>query len=356
VLLVEAYLEARGLAQSARGAVIAAITEIRATEPKTWQNYEFEVVRRGFYTAKKLPPPPVNPRDQFISRLQEWGGSTDASRILVDRLIAIVTHKLPLLGLAYIDHMFSHVTHSRRLRRGAMRFEWFERAADALDSERPRFPIRPWDKASNAAIDLIKSALRDGLTSKDEIAARAGLKPRTVQDLLAFMHGIGEAKREKWGHYVLPEKAAIDYVRPEKAVLNAMAAGADTPKQIRALTGKSEAQITGALHVLKKRGKIVPTAYGRYAVAGTASPYTYTKHLIVDELRGGAKTVREIMAVTGRNRGDVNAAIQGLKADGIVRRIDWRSGHTVRPGFRGRIAVLALTAKGRRRAHGANFQ
>jgi hypothetical protein len=356
VLSVEAYLKAHGLAQSARGAVIAAITEIRTTDPETWGDYEFEDMRRGFYTANKLPPPPVDKRDQFISALQEWTGSLDASRTLVDRLIAIVTRKFPFLGFSYIDQLFNHVTHSRRIRTGPMRTEWFERAADALESERPRFPIRPWDKASSFSIDLIKTALRDGLTNKDEIAARTGLKPRTVQELLAFMHRVGEAKRERWGHYAPPETAGLDYVRPEKAILSAIAAGADSPEQIRARTGLSKSQVQGALHVLKKRGKIVLTAYGRYAEAGTASPHIYTKHLIVDALRGGAKIVSEIVAAVGRNRGDVNAAIQGLKADGIVKRIGWRSGHAVRPGFRGRVAVFELTAKGRGRARGVKFQ
>jgi NADH dehydrogenase/NADH:ubiquinone oxidoreductase subunit G len=146
--------------------------------------------------------------------------------------------------------------------------EWFECAVGALDSERPRFPLRPWDDASNPSIQKVKSALRAGLTSKDEIAVHTRLKPRTVQDLLAFMHSVGEAKRERWGHYVLPEKATTDYVRPEKAILSAIAAGADTPEKIRAFTGLRDGQVAGGLHVLKKRGKIVLTAYGRYAVAG----------------------------------------------------------------------------------------
>jgi hypothetical protein len=355
VLLVESYLTARSLAQSARGAVRAAIRDIRVTDPEIG-DYEFESVRHGFYTAQKLPPPPVDPRDRFVSRLQEWGASSDASCTLVDRLIAIVTLKLPLLGLAYIDRMFSHVTHSRRLRTGAMRIEWLEHGADALDSERPRFPIRPWDKASNASIDLIKSALRDGLTNKNEIATRTRLLPRTVQELLAFMHGIGEAKRVRWGHYVLPERATINYVRPEKAIVDAIAAGADTPEKIRTCTGKSDAQIAGGLHVLEKRGKIVRTAYGRYAVKGAAAPHVYTKHLVVDRLWSGAKIVGEIVEATDRNRGSVWAAIQGLQADGVVKRIGWRNGRAVGPGVRGRVAVFALTPKGRRRARGAHFQ
>jgi hypothetical protein len=38
-----------------------------------------------------------------------------------------------------------------------------------------------------------------------------------------------------------------------------------------------------------------------------------------------------------------------LFPDGIAKRAGFRSGHDVRPGFRGRVAVFALTGQGRRR-------
>ena len=113
----------------------------------------------------------------------------------MDRLIAACTVKIPVLGLGYVARMFGHVKRTRRLRTGAAKAAWLQRAADMLDSDRPRFPIRPWDEASNPNIEAISAALRDGLTAVEDIAARTGIKHRTAQELLCFMEDIGDARR-----------------------------------------------------------------------------------------------------------------------------------------------------------------
>jgi len=187
--------------------------------------------------------------------LRGWGASADLATSLVERLISICTVKIPILGLDYIALMLKHVKRARRLRTGQRKIQWFEHAAEQLESPKPRFPTRPWDEASNANIEATKSALHDGLTAIDEIAARTGIKHRTQQELLCFLEDIGEARRLDHGHYGPPEEGAADYVRPGEVVLKVLESGPASPEEIRfraAAAGHhlTEEQVTAAVHRL----------------------------------------------------------------------------------------------------------
>jgi hypothetical protein len=344
VLLVTDGLKAHG-----QGALRRVLAELRTKPP--YNGWELEQLRQGYYTASKASPPATDPRDQWLSDLQRWGRPPEASRALVDRLIAIVTHRLPYLGLAYVGQMFDHVTRVRRLSTGQRKIEWLERAAAKLESDRPSYPIRPWDQGSNANIELIKAALGRGLTSIGDIAARTGIKPRTVQDLLVFLNSNGDVVRYQHGHYIAPQEGVAAYVPPGEAILRILESKPATPAKLRARTGLNKAQVAGALHWLWKRaGKIVRLRPGLYALPGTAPvPHIYARDAIMIALRSGKKSVPELITVTGKNRGEIWAALRRLCANGMVEQVGFRSGHAVRRGFRGRVAMVALTAKGRRR-------
>ena len=349
-LAVTDYLKTCGLAQGDDGAVRHAIQEIH-TDPR-FNSESTERLRKGFYAAAKASPPATEPRDQWESELRNYGAGPEASRALVDRLIAIVTLRLPYLGLGYITLMFDHLKRVRRLRTGQSKIEWLEGATTKLESEKPSYPIRPWDEGSNANIQAIKSALGDGLTGVQNIAAATGIKPRTAQEILAFMTITGDAVRLRHGHYGPPQEGAAAYTAPGKLILKALEVGPATTEQLRERTRLSAVQLAGALHWLwRKAGKIVRLKPDLYALPGAAPvPHIYAHDAIVLALDSGKKSMPELVKITGKNRAELWAALRRrLFPDGIAKRAGFRSGHDVRPGFRGRVAVFALTAKGRGR-------
>jgi hypothetical protein len=88
---------------------------------------------------------------------------------------------------------------------------------------------------------------------------------------------------------------------------------------------------------LKKRGKVVLTDYGKYALPGAATPHVYTKDAIDEALQSGSKTVPDFMELTGKNRGEIWAALRRKKVKGEV-----VQAYLVYPGRRGYLAAFAL--------------
>jgi hypothetical protein len=351
--LVIEITKARGLARPTR----QVFEEIKTKPPfDHWDTAK--QLRDGYDIAMKALPRPPDPRDQVISELQKFGMSPDASVALTCRLIEICTVKIPLLGLDYVFRMIGHVKRVRKLRTGESRAQWFERAAKMLDNPKPRFPIRPWDEASNANIEATKSALHDGLTAIDEIAARTGIKHRTQQELLCFMNNIGEARRLDHGLYGPPQEGVADYVRPSDLVLKALESGPASPEEVRlrvAAAGHhlTEEQVSAALHWLwKKAKKIRRPEPNLYSLPGPGvTDYVFAHDAIVLALRSGKKSMPELIESTRKNRGALQRALRHrLFPEGLVDLVGYRAGYEVRPGFRGRVGVYALTAKGRRLA------
>jgi hypothetical protein len=348
VLKVDARLKARGLTRDRRNAMGTVLEELIKNDP-SFKGCKLFTLRWAYYQAEPLLPPLRTKEDEWGARLAQWGMPPEARRALLDRLIKIVTVKLPSLGLAYIDLMFDRIKRLRRLRTAQSKIEWLEWAADELEGPRPAFPIRPWDQASNGNIELIGTALRDGLSSVDEIAAHTGIKPRTTQELLSFMVTTGDAMRKRHGRYGPPQKGAAAYVRPGEAVLKCLKIGPASIAEMRDRSGLTKTQVVGAVHWLWRRaGKIVRPRPNFYALPGTvsAAPYIITRDLIINELRSGKKSVPELIALTGRNRGAIWQALRGLLADDMIKQLPFRFGHAGRPGIRGRVAVFALSTKG----------
>jgi hypothetical protein len=348
---VTEFLKTAGLKQSDKGAVRRAIAEIRTKPP--FDDYGTEALRDAFYAVSKASAPPTEPRDQYACRLQEFSESPDASYALADRLIAICTVKHPQLGLDYVARMFKKVTRIRRLRKPQSKVEWLKNAADMLDNPVPRYPIRPWDNDSNANIEAIGAALRDRLSGVDEIADRTGIKPRTTQELLAFMANdeVGMAARLKHGRYGPPQEGAGAYVRPGEAILKALEIGPASPKEIQIRTGLTEEQVTAGIHWLWKRAKQIKRPEPNlYSLPGPGiTDHVYAYEAFMDALRSGKKCMPEVEEITGKNRPELWTAFRThLEPDGLVKHAGYRSGHAVRPGFRGRVAVFGLTAKGKR--------
>jgi hypothetical protein len=351
VLSVDARLKARGLTRDRRKAVDTVLGELQKDDP-SFKAYKLPTLRWAYYQALPKLPPLRTKEDGWRARLAQWGMPPEASRALVDRLIKIVTVKLPSLGLAYIDLMFDKVTRVRRLQAAHQRkIAWLEHAADGLENPRPYFPIRPWDQASNRNIELIGAALRDGLSNVGKIAAHTGIKPRTTQDLLVFMASTGAAVRKRHGYYGPPQKGAAAYVRPGEAVLKCLKEfGPASPAELRDRTGLTKTQVTGAVHWLWRRaGKIIRPRPNLYALPGTVTgpPHVYAHDAIIGALRSGEKSVPELEAITGKNRGAIWQALRRrLRDDGMIKQLPFRFGHAGRPGMRGRVAVFALSAKG----------
>jgi hypothetical protein len=332
-------------------AVISVTAELQKSDP-AYEKDTPQSLQRAYYLARRLPPRPTTEKDRWMSSLQTWGCPPEASCALVDRLIAIVTIKISVLGLPYVDLMFDHVKRARRLRTAESKIKWLERAADNLESG--RLPIRPWDQASDVNIEQIKTALREGLSSVEEIAAACeGIKRRTVQDLLVFMASTGDAVRKKHGHYGPPLESAAAHVRPGEAILKALERGPASSAEIRERTGLTKQQVASALHWLwRKAHKIVRLKPDLYALPGAASvSHIYAHDSFALALVSGKKSMSELVEITGKNRPELWAAFRRrLSPDGIAKRIGFRNGSDVRPGLRGRVAVFVLTAKGQRYA------
>ncbi len=351
VSTIRTELKTIGAADESPKLVRSVVRDICLRDPTFCERLglEEQSIVRAYFKHRNTPSPPTEPRDQWISDLGKWGESPEASRALVDRWIAIVTIKLPNLGLAYLTRMFAHVKCARRLRTGQSKIERLKRAADNLESDRP-YPLRPWDQGSKENIELIKSALRNGLTDVQEIADHTGIKPRTTQELLAFMANVGDAVRLRHGHYGPAREGATNSTPPGKVILRLLEDGPASSADLRARGNLSEAQVFGALHRLVNiTGQVVRLKPDLYALPGAAAvPHVYAHDAIILALRSGKKSMPELIEITDKNRAELWAALRRrLLPDGLVKQVGFRSGHAVRPGFRGRVAVFALIKRGR---------
>jgi hypothetical protein len=342
VFAVNDWLAAQGLAHSDE-TVTKAITELRTGPP--WNKWSQETLWRKYWVARRHhgnSPPPTE-EDRWASTLQKWGMSPEKARELVDRLIAITTaaHKRADLG-----QLFDYVGR-RRMYSRPRKIEWLQRAAGRIQADRHYWPIRagrePPDINARRVLAMLRGA-PGNRGSVSEIAAGTGIKPRTCQDLLVSMNASRDVVRVADGEYALPADGVIvPYVPPSIAILKTLADGPATPAELCIRTGKTKTQIAGALHWLWKHKKIVRTDYGLWALPGTAPPHIIARDAIIEVLQSGSKTVRELMAATGKNRGEIWQALRGLKAKCLV-----IEAYLVHPGRRGYQAAFALAARPRR--------
>jgi hypothetical protein len=360
VCAINDILQAMGKASSDRKAVDRAIDQLQSVEER-YRKRKHATLRRTYFRYKDAGPPapgahPIDLRNQQVVLLQKWGESPDGSYALADRLIALCTVKHRHLGLDYIGEMFKHVTQVRRLRKPQSKVEWLKHAADQLDNPRPFYPIRPWDMGSNANMEAVSGALHDGLSGVGEIAGRTGIKLRTTQELLAFMAspGVGKAVRLKHGRYGPPQEGAANYVRSGEAVLKVLERGPASREEIRIRANLTEGQATGAIHWLWRRAnKIVRPEPNLYSLpAPGLKDHVYAYEAFMSALLSGKKCMPEVEEITGKTRPELWAAFRShLRPDDLVKHVGFRSGPAVRPGFRGRVAVFELTAKGRKLTH-----
>jgi hypothetical protein len=260
--------------------------------------------------------------------LQKYGSSRDEARDLVNLLIA---KAIAVQRLAYLGELFDYVRRRRTWNRGR-KVAWLQRAAEEMDH---RWPIMR--EGSDKSVRMILDALRRGPMTTKEIVAVTGLNTITVHNLLISMCHDGDIIRVGFGRYALPSAGLARYVLPGQAVLEMLAEGPATPSEIRARLGLGKGQTAGVLHTLKKRGKVVLRKYGVYALPGTGTPHVYTKDAIDGALRSGSKTVPELVAITGKNRGEIWAALRRKKAEGKV-----IQAYLIHVGRRGRMAAFAL--------------
>jgi len=323
VLSMDAGLKARGWERTDRKAVINVAVELKKQNPA----YETETsLQRAYYHAASFPPPLSVLEDRLMSLLQKWGVPPEEARGLVTRALAVATAAQKPF---YVGQLFDWIA-----RRGWDRGRKANRVRSAVDEmEANRWPLM---QGSDRTGEMIKAALNKP-GSVAEVAAATKLNPITVQNYLSNMADNGEIKHVGFGRYASLAEGLSCYVRPGKLVWNVLVSGPATPAQIRAHTGLSEAQVAAALHWLSKRKKIERTYYGEWAAAGTATPHVFAKDAILKALQFGSKTVRELEKHTGKNRGELWAALRGLKD-----REEVVEAYLIYPGRRGYRAAFAL--------------
>jgi hypothetical protein len=282
-------------------------------------------------------------RDRWTSELQEWGKETkrlpacmsaERARNIIERLIEVSSH-----WHAQLDRLFVHM--ERRIHwNGRQKIKWIEDAIDRLGRNPFDWPIPPSQRGRpDVTAGRIESYLREvGSAHKQDIAAALEIPLTTAQTTLCSMERAKRILREANGVYA-PWTEGRSYVATDKAILEFLANGQAGLADVRARTGKSDAAIHGALHRLKKKGTIVLTRRGRYAMyalAGTAPLHVYSGDAIDRALESGSKTLPELETVTGKKRGELWAALLRKEAKGEVVKA-----YLINVGHRGRLAAFA---------------
>jgi hypothetical protein len=330
VLSVNANLDKRGWTQGDRNKAVRRVIAELHPEYKSWTP---EALRLAYYKAQRFPPPE---EARWVSVLEKWGISAEKARELVDRLIAVTTaaHKRTYLG-----QLFDYVGR-RRMYTRPRKVEWLRREADNIQANPLYWPLaqrreRP-DINAERILTVLRRAPRNRATNS-HIAAVTGMKLRTVETLLYSMRQSNEVTPVGHGKHALPAAGIRLYVRPSIAILNALKDGPATPGELRIRIRKSEGQIAGALHWLWRHEKIVRVRPGLWALPGTARPHIFARDAIIEGLQSGSKTVPELIAATGKNRGEIWAALRRLKAEHSI-----IEAYLIRPGHRGYLAAFAL--------------
>jgi hypothetical protein len=298
---------------------------------KTWSA---ETLRRKYYQGLSLPVPLSVLKDGWISLLQKWGLPPEEARGLVTRAIAAATDEQKLSA---VGQTFDWID-SRRAFAPQRKAKRARRAVDEMETNRWPLMRAGSDRTGKIIMAALnKLAASNKSASVAEVAAATKLNPITVQNYLSNMASNGEIKHVGFGRYAPLAEGLACYVRPGKLVWNVLASGKATQAQIRARTGLSKAQVAAAVHWFWKRKKIEPTDYGEWAVAGTATCHVYAKDAIKQALQSGSKTVAELEEITGKNRGELWAALRGL-----IRRGEVVEAYLIYPGRRGYRAAFAL--------------
>jgi predicted Rossmann fold nucleotide-binding protein DprA/Smf involved in DNA uptake len=262
-----------------------------------------------------------------MSLLVQWGKETnrhprfisaEQAREIVYRLIAAA----PPHRRSNLSQLFVHM--ERRIHwNGRQKIKWLQTAAARLEANQSDWPI-PISRRGRLDVTATKiwTYLANTLEKrahKRDIVAALNIPSTTAQTTLCSMHRAGQIVRIANGVYGLPATCVSTYVSADKAILDALRNGGQRNcAELRAQTGKSEGAVHAALHRLHKAGRIVLTKRGRYALAGSASPHVYARDAINDALRSGNKTMPELIGATGKNYGELWAALKRLMAKGQV--------------------------------------
>jgi hypothetical protein len=372
VLAVNDRLEAAGWVRTDNKAVRKVIQDLCKSEP--YRRLSEPGLRTAYYRARRIhgdSPGPIAAeqsmapqsaegtnkvaldaatRERWLCMLQKWGKATkrhpsllsaqEAGEI-VNRLIAVSSH-----WHAYLDQLFVHM--DRRIHwNGRQKIKWLLFVIDRLAANPLDWPIpisrrgRPDVTAGRIETYLANAPAKRA--HKRDIVSALAIPGTTGQTTLCSMERAGRIVRVGNGVYALPMEgvSCAPYIPADKAILDALGKeGQRNCAELRAETGKSEGAVHAALHRLHNAGSIVLTERGRYALAGSAPPHVYTRDAISDALRSGKKTIPELIAATGKNYGEIWAALRRLEAKGRVKQV----------APCGQLVAFALSNQRRRRA------
>jgi biotin operon repressor len=352
---VNARLKTYGRARRKK-LVERAIAELRDSDP-AYKRWTSDTLRVAYYRATPLPAPLPTEEDRWISLqdrwtslLIQWGKETkrhptiisaQQAREIVNRLVAVSP---PHRRRAELDQLFVHM--ERRIHwNGGQKIKWLQLAIARLAANPLDWPI-PISRRGRP--DVIAGRIETYLANtpgkrahKRDIVAALRIPSTTAQTTLSSLERARRIVRVAQGVYQLPTKGVSAYVTAEKAILDALGKGGQRNcAELRAETGKSEGAVHAALHRLRNAGSIVLTKRGGYALAGSAPPHVYARDAISDALRSGKKTMPELIAATGKNYGEIWAALRRLEAKGRVKQVAPRE----------QLVAFALSNQRRRRA------
>jgi len=309
------------------------------------------IIAQSTKVAANRPTIDTQSRARWMSSLQEWGKETKRlpACMSVERADGIIK-RLIAAGWRWHDQLDQLSVHmGRRIHwNGRQKIKWIEATIDRLTRNPSDWPIPPSRRGRpDVTVGKIESYLRDvGRAHKQDIAAALGILDTTAQTTLCSMERAGIIVREANGLYAPMTEGAKSVDPTDKAILDALADGPATPAELRArIPGKTEAAITAGLHRLKEASKAVLThrgKYGKYGLAGKATPHVYAGDAIDQALKSGSKTLPELEKVTGKKRGELWAALSRKEAKGEVIKAC-----LITVGQRGRLAAFASAASAR---------
>jgi hypothetical protein len=336
VLWMNAFIKAR---PRRKKAVEEAIAKLQNKDP-TYRTWEAKTLRVNYYRTAPLPAPPATEEDRWVSLLLQWGKepkrrpisiSAEHAREIVDRLIA----GAPPHRRADLDQLFVHMERSIHYS-GRLKIKWLQSAIARLAANPLDWPIpisrRSRPDVTAGMIETYLAKAPEKRAHKRDIVAALKIPRTTCQTTLCSMQRAGRIVRVANGVYGLPTKDVNAYVPARKAILDTLGKGGQRScAELKADTGKSEGAVHAALHYLHNAGRIVLTKRGRYALAGSAPPHVYARDAISVALRSGKKTIPELIAATGKNYGEIWAALRRLEAKGCIKQV----------APRGRLAAFA---------------
>jgi hypothetical protein len=269
IRLVEAGLEARGLKQSDRKAVVKVIEKILPNLPKPYRELEVEALRIGYYAALKSRPTQY---DQWVFAVRQWGAqqwdaTPEAPYDFVDELITIAgPTRAPRL-----DELFEHLKRQWGWD-GRRRLTELRRYCDGMMGDPLYLPklrlvrhTRGDDDA--AAILALMHADPKRLWTISQLAGRLRKTVATVHGRVTAMRRRGDIVRIDEGKGLLgaPRPGVEIKGSASRRIIETLVVAPDRAMGFLALRAAVGTDIARPIHTLRGNGALAPADPSRRA-------------------------------------------------------------------------------------------